>query len=250
MIDIKDYSAQYANHYSTDFNFERVMIDARRQQILDTMRKYRHRNILEIGCGLEPLFLHCDEFESYTIVEPSIDFTKNATILAANNPAINIINDFFEKVYNRFIGKSKIDFIVVSSLLHEVEDPAQLLDTIYKVCQPETTVHINVPNVYSFHRLLAYEMGIITDLFQKSDTETKFQRNTRFDKQSLFRIVERGGFKILTYGTYFVKPFTHEQMEIIIKKKIVDKAVIIGLGKMSKYMPDLGSEIYVNLRRR
>ena len=109
-------------------------------------------------------------------------------------------------------------------------------------------MHINVPNVYSFHRLLAYEMGHVESSFEKSETEIKFKRHTRFDKHSLVKLVEENGFQILSHGTYFIKPFNNEQMERTINQNIIPRDIIEGLEKIIKYMPDLGCEMFVEVR--
>jgi len=247
-IDIDDYSRKYLNEHNKDLSFERVLADVRRNQVLKSLNKYKHEHILEVGCGLEPLFQYCDKYESYTIVEPSDEFVQRAKKLAEGKDNVNIIHGCMEEVYEKLSELESFDFIIVSSLLHEVPRPEKLLQSIYSVCKPDTIVHINVPNVYSFHRLLAYEMGYIRSIFEKSETEVKFQRHTRFDKQSLFKIVEENGFHILSHGTYFIKLFNNEQMEKIISQNIVGKELIKGLERMIKYMPDLGCEMFVDVK--
>lgn len=248
-IDIKDYSEKYLKEHGKTLSFERVLAEARKTQILKSLNKYKHEHVLEVGCGLDPLFLYCD-YRSYTIVEPSDRFVQRAKELAARKGNINIIQGYMEEVYEKLCElEHGFDFIILSSLLHEVPLPNKLLQSVYQVCKSDTVVHINVPNVYSFHRLLAYEMGYITSIFEKSETEAKFQRHTRFDKQLLCEMIEENGFKILSYGTYFIKLFTNEQMEAIIAQNIVDKDIIKGLERMIKYMPDLGSEMYVEVKR-
>ena len=38
------------------------------------------------------------------------------------------------------------DFVIASSLLHEVQDPTRFLRAVRSVCGPETVIHLNVPN--------------------------------------------------------------------------------------------------------
>jgi len=248
-IDIKDYSEKYLKEHGKTLSFERVLAEVRKTQILKSLNEYKHEHILEVGCGLDPLFLYCD-YISYTIVEPSDRFVQRARELAAGKGNINIIQGYMEEACQKLCKLAHgFDFIILSSLLHEVPLPEKLLQSVYQVCKSDTVVHINVPNVYSFHRLLAYEMGHIASIFEESETEAKFQRHTRFDKQLLCETVEESGFKILSYGTYFIKPFANRQMEAIVAQNIVDKDVIKGLERMIKYMPDLGSEMYVEVKR-
>ena len=248
MVDMADYSSKYSDQYSNQ-SFETSLVKIRRRQVLASLLKYGHKYILEIGCGLEPLFPYCGQFQTYTIVEPSEVFAQRARDLAAGTQGIDIIQGYFEEVYDQLPVKPCFDFIILSSLLHEVEKPIELLQAIWRLCGESTIIHINVPNVFSFHRLLAVEMGIINDIFEQSGTEAKFQRQTRFDKSLLFKMVEDNGFQIISSGTYFVKPFTHEQMEKMLHHGILDTLVIEGLERMIKYMPDLGCEMFVDVKR-
>jgi SAM-dependent methyltransferase len=244
MIDIDDYSRKYAVQYA-EKTFETVLVGVRRKVVLESLRRHLHHSVLEVGCGLEPLFL----FESdaaFTIVEPSPEFARNARALAGGRE-VDVIESFLEAAAPSLAGRA-FDFIVVSSLLHEVGDPAALLAAVRSLCHAGTTVHVNVPNVRSFHRLLALEAGLIGDLFEASETERRFQRHTRFDSASLAEMLRAGGFEILDSASYFIKPFTHAQMDALMQSGTCGPAVIEGLEKMTKYMPELGCEIYANAR--
>ncbi len=250
MIDLKDYSKNYSQQYKKKFSFERVLIRNRRQKVLTSIEKHPHKSILEIGCGLDPVFPYCKDFEHYTIVEPSEEFIKHANKLADKKKNITIKCGYFEDVFGSLVGKFEFDFIIMSGILPEVSDPDRLLHAVNEVCQDETVIHINVSNVRSFHRLLAYEMGLIQSLFEKSELGKKLQRNTSFDKEALFKIVEKNGFKVLSFETYQVKPFTNEQMEKIVKKNIVDMSIMEGLERMIKYLPEMGCEMSVDVKKK
>jgi len=116
------------------------------------------------------------------------------------------------------------------------------------LCNKDTIVIINVPNANSFHRLLAFEANIIRSIFEPSKTDLMFNRYTRFDKQLLFKLLDYNGFAILNYWTYFIKPFSNEQMERLLKLKIIDKKIIVGFKNMSKYLPDMGCEMFVEVK--
>lgn len=143
----------------------------------------------------------------------------------------------------------RFDFVICSSLLHELEEPIKMLEEIEKVCSDNTILHINVPNAISFHRLLAKEMGLINDVHGMSARNNLLQQNTVYDIDMLRRSVERVGFKEIESGSYFVKPFTHTQMHEMMRKDIINEQVLNGLYGMEKYMPGLGSEIYINAKK-
>jgi 2-polyprenyl-3-methyl-5-hydroxy-6-metoxy-1,4-benzoquinol methylase len=248
-IDIDRYTQEYIREHGKGLSFEAILAEMRKKHVLLQIQKYKHEHILEVGCGLDPLFQYVTDYRSYKIVEPGKEFVQKARDLAKDNKKIEIIQGYMEQaVAGLSQGKCAFDMIIVSSLLHEVPQPEKLLKSIHSICNPDTVVHINVPNVYAFHRLLAYEMGLIKSIFDKSETEVKFQRQTRFDKQTLCKLIEETGFQVLDFGTYFIKPFSNEQMEKLINQNIVGTDVIAGLDNMIKYMPELGCEMYVNVQ--
>src|SRR4051812_11360306 len=221
MTDIRaDYAAKYFEQYASG-GFETILVRVRRGQVLDFLRRHPGARVLEVGCGLEPLFLFWNAFEAMTIVEPSAEFIAAARERAAGDPRIELRHAYLEDVAED-LGDAKPDVIIVSSLLHEVPDPERLLASLRAVCSPGTIVHINVPNVRSFHRLLALEMGLIDDLFEQSEIEKRFHRHTRFDREKLHALLRGAGFDVLESGTYFVKPFTHAQMEALLSSGAVD----------------------------
>lgn len=143
-----------------------------------------------------------------------------------------------------------LDYIIVGSLLHEVEKPEELLRSIYEICSDNTVVHINVPNANSIHRLLAKEMGIIKDVHELSELQIEMQRHNVFDLTQLCELVELWGFQVIGKGTYFPKLFSARQMKKILDAGIVDETIFDGLNKMIRYLPEFGSEIYVQVKKK
>ena len=67
-----------------------------------------------------------------------------------------------------------------------------------------------------------------------------------FDIRSLKKTVSKGRFKIISSGGYFLKPFSHEQMDKI--KHVLSPAMIDGLWQLGRQFPELATEIYVNAK--
>src|SRR5438132_307871 len=204
MTDINRYTREYLRHYEED-SFELHAIAERRTRVLHSVRKYPHESILEVGCGVEPCFLFFEDYKTYAVVEPSSEFVQHARRGAEGKPHVRVVQGFLEEVVDSLRAQGAFEFIIVSSLLHEVPDPSALLQAVRRLATPSTTVHINVPNVYSFHRLLALEMGLIRSLFEPSATELRFQRHTRFDRESLLKVVADNGFRVLHFETSLIK---------------------------------------------
>lgn len=197
MRDIQEYTRNYVRS-----NFENMyQVTYRRKNVLKQMGKYSHKNILEIGCGMSSIGEVVENFESFTVVEPSKAFIKCAKRSWRENAAstfdkVSFINGFFPEDFLGKFSRKKYDFILCSSLLHEVEDPEILLEGLAQIANEKTIVHINVPNAYSFHRILAYESGIIKELQEFSERNIAHQQHNVFSLNSLANVVEnfnRGG---------------------------------------------------------
>lgn len=243
MRDIKDYTDKYNVP-----NFEDYQVKYRRRKVLEVINTYQPRKILEIGCGMEPLFDFIDKvgYDKWIVIEPSEIFWENAVKLAENNSKITIINDYFGTGSLQL--DNEWDLIICSSLLHEIEEPKDFLHEIKRICNGKTVVHIDVPNANSFHRLLAQCMGIISDVHEKSERNKIYQQNSVFDLNTLCKLMSESEFNIIDKGSYFIKPFTHSQMYKLMSEKIIDEKVLDGLYDLSQYMKEYGSEIFINAR--
>lgn len=244
---IKQYTKNYT---SKEHDFEEIMVYYRRKKVLEILNKYNPKNILEIGCGMDSIFNYYKNFNKAIIIEPSDAFYNKAISDFKEKDNIEIFNDFLENI-TKTLKNNNFDFIICSSLLHEVNNPDSFLKDILKICIKETIIHINVPNSNSFHLLWAYESGLINKLGNLTNTAIKFQQNTTFDLNKLTQFVKNhigGGGGILDSGSYFIKPFNHSKMSLCLENKIIDEKLLDGLYKLNDYMHEFGAEIFVNIR--
>jgi hypothetical protein len=242
--DLDDYEAKYQA-----LPFEATQIRYRRLKTLETIARYGPARLLEIGCGLEPLFHYLSDDIEYTVVEPAEAFHANALRAARGRGNVTIIKGTLDSQASN-LRERRYDLILLSSLLHEVDDPASMLESVRTLCHLQTIVHIVVPNAHSFHRLLAVEMGLIDDVHQRSATQIAMQQASTFSVSSLSTLVEQSGFQVLERETFFVKPFTHQQMARCVDAGIVTETMLDGLYRLASRLPEYGSEIVMNLRRR
>jgi 2-polyprenyl-3-methyl-5-hydroxy-6-metoxy-1,4-benzoquinol methylase len=236
--------------YEENYNqipFEPIMIEYRRKAVIINISKYKHNKILEIGCGNDPIFNFFSDYTKMTVVEPCKSFYDNA-YQCKNRDSITIHNNVFENA-SALLSGEEFDFIIISCLLHEIKDTSLFLTNLHGICNPSTTIHVSVPNANSFHRLLAMEMGIISDQYESS-VMNKLMKQKIFSLKSLSEKMILHDFKIIDSGSYFIKPFTHVQMQQLVDSKIIKRTLLDGLDRISKYMPDLGSEVFVNCRIR
>ena len=228
--------------------FEEAMADIRKRMLLKFLAKHQFRNIVEVGCGEKSVFETLDDFQSFTVIEPCLAFFEKAQTAARAHKTskhIQLINLPFED----FRPVVAPDYIIINNLLHELAAPKTMLEHAFRIAPPGCWLHVNVPNAKSFHRLWAKEAGLIKDEYQRSATDIRMQRNHTFDLESLNHLLRDAGFSPVDSGSYFIKPFTHAQMQQLIEAGILTNALIDGLIKMEQHLPGLGAEIFVNARK-
>ena len=245
MRDIDNYEQML---YGGDNDFEVYQAIYRKRRILESLKKVSDGGVIvEIGCGLEPIFKYYNSFSRYICVEPADKFYELALKQKNDNDKILLIHDFFENAVAKIT--MHVDCIICSSLLHEVEDPFKLLSSINKIADQDTMIHINVPNAKSLHRLLAIGSGIIDDLHDFSANNIMLQQHSVFDQDSLRELINKvGEFETLEQGSYFLKPLTHMQMKRCLDEGIIDDRILEGLYNIIEYIPDLGSEIFMDFK--
>lgn len=228
-------------------SFEPVQAAYRKRLLLELLERLSPRSVLEVGCGLDSLANHWRKSDRFVVVEPGAGFASEARRATAGRPDVQIVEEPLETAAGIEGG---FDLVLISGLLMEIADCGPLLDAARRLCAPGGCVHVNVPNARSFHRLLALEMGLIQDVQALSPLQVDLQQHHVFTLDSLSALVEAHGFEVRERGSYFVKPFTHAQMQALRASGFLTDAILDGLWGMARHMPELGSEIFVNLRPR
>lgn len=240
---------KYAEHYVNHAGFEAQMVCFRRKKVLEILAEVPHARILEIGCGTDSLFNHLTDFESFVVVEPIKSFVETALGQVQGDQRISVLHGFLESQSEQ-LRSHTFDLVIASSVLHEVEEPTLFLESLSRVCSKQTITHFNVPNALSLHRLLAVEMGLIEDPFTPSDLAGTFQRTSNFDLPSLKELVQSCHFTVLSEGSYFLKPFSNQQMLQLVDHEIVPETFLDALYTVvENRLPELGAEIFVNVKK-
>ncbi|MGP1717884.1 MAG: class I SAM-dependent methyltransferase [Methylophilus sp.] len=239
--------AEYEQAY-TESNFEVVQASYRKKMLLELLDSVKPKRVLEIGCGWDTIANHWSGFEQLTIVEPGAQFAAKARQDVAALTGASMVEAFVEEAAETLQTHS-YDLILLSGLLHEVPDPALLMQSTRSLCGPDTLVHVNVPNAKSMHRLLALEMGLIESVYTQSDLQKSLNQPRIFDLDQLESLVTGIGFKVVDRGSLFMKLFTHAQMMSLVNEGKITAQMLDGLWALTKHFPENGSEIYVNLKR-
>lgn len=242
---------KYQQEYLDDYAFEAILVGYRQKVVLERLCRKGPRTVLEIGCGAN---LVCEKYhqqggtaDRWLIVEPGDEFCARAAKSTA--PNVTVIQGFVEDSPERIRSQldAPPDFILCSSVLHEVPDPQSLLAAVTGLMGPNTTLHVNVPNASSMHRRLAAAMGLITDLKSMSDRNKKLMQHRVYDRRFLAEQLASFPLVVEAEGGYFIKPFTHAQMSAV--ANAIGVPVLDGLFELGRQLPELASEIYVEARR-
>jgi len=208
--------------------------------------------VVEVGCGTDLLVdqerCRALDFRRWIIVEPSEAFAAAARRASEAGLRLETIQGFVEDAVSavRSAYPDGADLVICSSVLHEVGDVDLLLAAVHDIVADTGSIHVNVPNAMSLHRRLARAMDLIHDERQLSDRNQTLAQPRVFDLGELVRTLERSAFIVEQTGGYFIKPFTHEQMELI--GEILTPSMLEGLWTLGRELPDLASEIYASAR--
>lgn len=244
--------AKYEKRYLADYGFESVMVAARQRLVLELLGRIRPRIVLEIGCGIDMLAAQVAKaglpLEQWVIVEPARRFFNAARSLRMGRTRLDVVHGFLEESTDAIRARCARapDFIICSGLLNEIRRPDGILRSARSLLGKKGMVHVNVPNAYSLHRRLAKAMGIVRTEKQLTARNRELAQYRVFDMGGLIKLAERTGFRVVEQGGYFLKPFTHAQMEAL--SGILSRKMLDGLWQLGREAPELASEIYVNLK--
>jgi hypothetical protein len=241
--DLDNYQREYAAS-----PFEEHLAAARREFVLEFLARHKLRDLLEVGCAGKPLVESLPAFRSCIILEPGHVYFEQAQAAIQKLPAGERIK-LFQKRFEDFADRPAIDVIIISSLIHEIDDAAGMLRHAFEIAPPGCWLHLNVPNAKSFHRLWAVEAGLIRDEYEKSAMQIRLQQSHTFDLNSLKYLVQQAGFAVEASGSYFIKPFSNAQMQQLVDLGILTPPLLHGLMRMERHLPGLGADIFVNARK-
>jgi hypothetical protein len=235
----------YQSKYSS-LPFEDVLRIYRTSMVTNSLDDKQYNRILEIGPGINPLFLNFKNYKELILIEPGVLFYETCRKKISEEGCKNVLifNQTLEDSLQQLLHL-EYDVIIIGGFLHEVTNAKEILAIIKQLSKSVTKILTYVPNANSFHRLLAMYSGLISSQFEFSENDIKFSRTVVFDKSSISILFNECGFKILNVESYFLKLFPHLQMDRLIRDKVLNQEVLFGLSNIIKEFPDFGCEIFV-----
>lgn len=236
MIQSKESINEYAKRYDTKIDFDRYFIEFRFRCLKEHYPKLGAT--LELGCanGLMSKKL-LDISTGLDVVEGAEHYIDEAKkYLGDAGEGVR----FFHKLFADYKPDKKYDAIVLSSILHEADDPVGLLKKAGEWCKGGSVIFINVPNATSLHRRLGRLMGKIKNEYEFNERDILYNHQRIYDLKRLESDVRAAGLKINKKGGYFLKPLSNSQMSGW------DEILINSFYEVSKEIPaDICAEIYI-----
>jgi SAM-dependent methyltransferase len=158
--------------------------------ILDLIRPYLGKNIVEVGAGtgsFSELLLQTEP-ERLTLIEPSAMFDVLAREFSVDHGTIDVrlFNDLFSNVAAKIHDEAPPDSIIYINVLEHIEDDSGELKLVHQTLVPGGKVILFVP--------------ALKILFSKFDRHIGHHR--RYRRSELKTRCEAAGFKILTIRSF------------------------------------------------
>jgi hypothetical protein len=223
--------------------FEFYQENFRRNAVLTILESADFSVATEIGCGRSSIFEYWSPSERAQTIEPIQQLLKEASLKILEPTKWSGFNLKAEDAQTRS-ELIKSDVTILSSILHEVENPARLLREAASLTKTGGLLVIVVTNKFSLHRIIGVELGLQKSLDQKTCTEIKMQQSHGAYSTNQLRIeVENSGLKLLKIETIFPKLFSHRQMQEFLEDSTIDLNFLNCMERLSNFLPGLGSEI-------
>jgi 2-polyprenyl-3-methyl-5-hydroxy-6-metoxy-1,4-benzoquinol methylase len=237
---------QYLIDYK-ELPFERVQEHYRKRKIIEWLSNYKNIEIdtLEIGCGEDSIFNYWSHEGKKIIVEPIIELLFSRKNLLDGKQVEKINNRIEEKVTD---FEASFDVIILSSLIHEIENPVYFLSLVKKMIKRNGKILVVTNNKLSIHRILGVNLGVLMNLDSKTDTEKIMQHKTgAFSKIELQKLVKECKMKIKRIETFSPKILPHSMMKDALVSGCIDEKFLDQMYSLIQWIPDFGSEIIIEM---
>jgi len=217
-----DYSAVYDPETDVDAHFTRATGAA-----IATWLRPGDR-VLELGCatGLMTAMLAGDG-RRVVAVERSDAYLERARGRAL--PGVEVRAGDIDALGD--LGE-RFDHVVLANVLHEVADPGAVLAAAARHwLAPDGLVFVSLQNPRSLHRLVALEMGLLTDLAEISARGEAYGTQRLWYADELSALGAAAGLAERHREDVFLKPLPNAALADL------DPAVLDGLARAGRHVP-------------
>lgn len=170
---------------------------------------------------------------------------KTLHLLEGSDSLLNEIPNYlnvtkYHSLFEDFETTQKYDSIIMSHVLEHIETPNLVLKKIYNWLADDGIFLVSVPNAKSIHRLVAVEMGMLTNEYELNSRDHELGHYRVYDMNTLSADMIEAGFKIIQKGGVFFKPVSNGQIENTWTPEMIE-----GFYKIGKYFQENCSDLFM-----
>ena len=212
----------------------------------DTLRARGARRVLSLGIGHQVVSRRLggmlgNGVDGYTVVEGSLARISELRAVGFLPPGVDVVHGYFED----YAPSTPLDAIEMGFVLEHVMDPAALVARYRGFLAPGGLVAIAVPNARSLHRLIGQRAGLLDDLYRLSEHDLALGHRRYFDKDSLVRLVEEAGLRVLACEGILLKCLTTAQLASL----KLEPRVMQAFCDLAAGYPEIANAIYLEADR-
>ncbi len=236
---MKNDQHNFSSSYSQMFDFEVRVKKSKKaiNVITDHLHETKDLNLLDIGCSTG---IMTNEYSKYFNKTVGIDIDKEAINYAVEN-FTNKTLTFLEASYDdKKIGKDRFDVITCSHIYEHVDNPKDLLQTIYKLLKPGGICYFVGGNRYKiiephfklpFLSFLPKKIGKLYIRIAKKDGDYYQKHLSLFNLKKIVRM-----FKIYDYTIETIRNPAKYYSDDIIQEGSFKQAAYILIAKIFYFL--------------
>lgn len=205
---------EYAKNYNKQTDFDAELLFYKIKTLLE--HRENLSDCLELGCsdGSETKMI-IDNCSRLDVVDASPIYIKMIKeSIKKHIPGAYSKTSFYNCLFQDFYSDRQYDTILLSGVLAAIENPVNFLKRVAVWLKPDGVLFITVQNARSMHRRVGKVMGLISDVHELSDRDSRLFHHLKvYDKETLRKDIEDAGLQIRELGGVYLKVLSNAQME-------------------------------------
>ena len=239
ILDKQLHNLKYRKYY---YNFDFIMHD----YMLKKFKFFFNNNdCLELGSGNGNFTIKLAKFfKNITVVEGSSKSINKIKRLGIKN--INIINQNIEKINI----KEKFNNIFIIHTLEHLKKRIYTLKKLKNLLTEKGTLYVATPNANAISRQIAVKMGLIKKNNSITPGERSHGHQITYDLKKLEKDIIAAGLSIKKSGGIFFKPLANFQIDLAVKKKIINQNYLDACYELGNLYKDFCSSIFIIAKKK
>ena len=145
-------------------------------------------------------------------------------------------------------GEAPYDYAFAIYVLEHLQDVRHVLGVLRSVLKPGGLLFAVVPNARALSRQLARHMGILNELTELTEHDHNHGHRRVYDRVSLNRDIEAGGFRTIAQGGVMLKILADFQLDRLMRDGVLGEEHVDGLYRLGLEYPDLCGSLFAVCR--